>query len=79
MSPFLMAQEKARVAVIPFEAREVSDSEALVITELFETALVKTGVYNIIEQNDIRAITEAQAYSLFWRCAYRAFSDKWHI
>lgn len=60
----LAAQDKARVAIIPFEAREVSQSEAQVMTELFETALVKTGVYNIIEQTDIEAIVEAQSYSL---------------
>ncbi len=63
-STYGFSQEKSRVAILPFEAREVSQSESQVITELFETALVKTGVYNIIEQNQIEAIAEAQAYSL---------------
>ncbi len=60
----LYAQQKSRVAVLPFTAVEVSPSEAKVLTSLFETALVKTGVYNIIEQNQIADILKIQAFSL---------------
>ncbi len=60
----LFSQQKSRVAVLPFGGVEVSKSEAKVITGLFETALVKTGVYNVIEQNQIAEILDAQAFSL---------------
>ncbi|MBN2051720.1 MAG: PEGA domain-containing protein [Spirochaetales bacterium] len=60
----LSAQTKSRVAVLPFTAVEVPASEARVVTSLFETALVKTGVYNVIEQNQITEILDAQAFSL---------------
>ena len=60
----LYAQQKSRVAVLPFTAVEVSPSEAKVVASLFETALVKTGVYNVIEQNQIADILKAQAFSL---------------
>ncbi|MDC7126765.1 MAG: PEGA domain-containing protein [Spirochaetales bacterium] len=60
----LFAQQNYRVAVLPFSAVGVSESEAKVLTSLFETALVKTGVYQIIEQNQMKNILEAQAYSL---------------
>lgn len=64
-STFLLpAQQKSRVAVLPFTAVEAPASEARVVTSLFETALVKTGVYNVIEQNQITAILDAQAFSL---------------
>ena len=58
------AQEKSRVAVLPFTAVEASAGEARVVSSLFETALVKTGVYNVIEQNQITEILDAQAFSL---------------
>ena len=57
-------QAGARIAVLPFSAVETSESEARVVTSLFETALVKTGVYSVIEQNQIKEILEAQAFSL---------------
>jgi len=60
----LQAQQKSRVAVLPFTAVEAPASEARVVTSLFETALVKTGVYNVIEQNQITEILDAQAFSL---------------
>ena len=42
----------------------VSENDAIIITGLFETALVKTESFEIIEQNQIESIMEAQAYSL---------------
>ena len=58
------SQEKPRIAVLPFSALEVSEAEARVISSLFETALVKTEVYNVLEQNQISEILDAQAFSL---------------
>ncbi|MBI9104602.1 MAG: hypothetical protein JEY99_19455 [Spirochaetales bacterium] len=60
----LSAQERSRVAIIPFTAVEAPESEARVVSSLFETAMVKTDVYNVIEQNQIKEILEAQAFSL---------------
>jgi TolB-like protein len=53
-----------RVAVIPFSAIQVSKAEAEILTGLFETSLVKTGAFNVIEQTRVHEILEAQEYSL---------------
>ena len=53
-----------RVAVLPFNHINVSESEALVITGLFETALVKTEAFNVIEQTQVGQILDAQKFSL---------------
>ncbi len=58
------AQELPRVAVVPFNPVGVSERDASVITSLFETALVQTESFNVIEQNQIADIMEAQAYTM---------------
>ena len=60
----VFSQQKDRIAVLPFSSVNVSENEATVITSLFEIALLKTGVYNIIEQNQIERILIAQSYSI---------------
>jgi TolB-like protein len=60
----LSAQENRRTAVVPFNAVGVSENEAMIITGLFETALVNTKSFSVIEQSQIADIMEAQAYSL---------------
>jgi TolB-like protein len=60
----LSAQENRRTAVVPFNAVGVSENEAMIITGLFETALVNTKSFSVIEQSQIVDIMEAQAYSL---------------
>ena len=60
----LPAQEPPRIAVVPFNPVGVSESDASVITSLFETALVQTESFNVIEQNQISDIMEAQAYTM---------------
>ncbi len=60
----VFAQDNPRVAVVPFNAVGVSENEALIITGLFETALVNTESFNVIEQNQIADIMEAQSYSI---------------
>ncbi len=60
----LWGQTKPRIAVLPLSSINVSGSDAQAITSLFETALVKTGVFNVIEQNQIKAILDAQRFSL---------------
>ena len=57
-------EENPRVAVLPFNNIGTSKADAQVVTGLFETALVKAGVYNVIEQNQVEDILEAQAHSL---------------
>ena len=64
-SIFGYAQEDiSRVAVIPFDAKGTSQVEAEVMTEMFETELVKTGGFLVIEQNQMDEILKAQAFSL---------------
>ncbi len=55
---------KTRIAIIPFTAINISESNARTITGLFETALVKTNIYTIIEQSHIEEILESQKISL---------------
>ena len=60
----VFSQNNPMVAIVPFNPIGVSENEALVITNLFETALVKTGSFDVIEQNQIEEIMDAQAYTL---------------
>jgi TolB-like protein len=62
--PYLAAQILPRVAVLPFNAIEVAESEAQIMTGVFEAAMVKTESYSVIEQNRLEQILEAQAYTL---------------
>lgn len=55
----LWSQALPRVAVIPFEAKSVSAVDAEVISQIFETALVNTNAFSVIEQNKINEILEA--------------------
>ncbi len=45
----LSAQEKPRIAVLQFSAISVSETDAKALSGLFETALVKTEAYNVLE------------------------------
>jgi TolB-like protein len=58
-------QNAPRIAVIPFNSINVAKTDTQVISDLFETALVNTGVYTVIEQKQINEILQAQEYSLF--------------
>ncbi len=60
----VFAKENPRVAVVPFNPVGVSENEAMVITSLFETALVQTESFDVIEQNQISEIMDAQAYTM---------------
>ena len=55
---------KSRLAVLPFDANNISETDADTITSLFETGLVNTDTYNIIEQREVKKILEAQKYSI---------------
>jgi TolB-like protein len=59
-----VAQQVPRIAILPFSPIGVSEAEAEVLTNLFEAAVVNTGVYEVIEQNQADRILDAQAYSL---------------
>ena len=58
------AQNKPMVAVLPFSPVGVSEAEAQILTRLFETALVNTNAFYVIEQTQAGEILEAQEYSL---------------
>ncbi len=53
-----------RIAVLPLNHINVSKSDAEAITGLFETALVKTEIFDVIEQGQVNKILEAQEYSM---------------
>jgi len=52
------------IAVIPFSPINVSESDAEAITGLFETALVNTGAYRVIEQSQMHEILKVQEFSM---------------
>ncbi len=58
------SQDKPRMAVIPFSGVGVSEIEAVTASSLFETALVQTEEFVVIEQNQIEEILNAQAFTL---------------
>jgi TolB-like protein len=58
------AEQIPRIAILPFNPIGVSESDAKVLTNLFEAAIVKTGVFEVIEQNQADRILDAQAYTL---------------
>ena len=62
--PCFAVDEQPRVAVVPFNAIGVSEKDAQVLSGLFETALVKTNSFSVIEQNQVKEIVDAQAYSM---------------
>ncbi|MDA3938808.1 MAG: PEGA domain-containing protein [Spirochaetia bacterium] len=49
---------------MPFNPIGVSKNDALVVTGLFETGLVKTDSFNVIEQKQVNEILAAQAFTL---------------
>lgn len=53
-------QLKPRIAVMPFNPIGVSKNDAKVVTGLFETGLVKTGSFIVIEQQQINEILSVQ-------------------
>ena len=57
-------EEQPRIAVVPFNAIGVSERDAQVLSGLFETALVKTNSFSVIEQNQVKEIVDAQTYSM---------------
>jgi len=58
------AETRPAVAVIPFQALGVSAAEAHGLALLFETELVKTGRFTVIEQSRMDAVLTAQEVSL---------------
>ena len=64
LTPLLPAQDQPRVAVLPFNPVGVSEAEAQILTNLFETAVVNTRAFEVIEQSQADNILEAQEFSL---------------
>jgi len=61
----ILAQEKQRIAVIPFNLLNILKADAEVIHTSFETALVQTDTFFVIDSNEIERSLEKQGYSLF--------------
>lgn len=63
-SPSFCQSNLARIVVINFNYINVPKADAVAITGLFETALVKTKAYYVIEQNQVADILKTQEISL---------------
>jgi hypothetical protein len=57
-------QALPRIAVIPLNPVGVAKADAAAFTGLLEVALVKTGVFDVLEQGQVDAILEAQERSV---------------
>lgn len=65
LSPLtIFSQSNPRIAVVPFNPVGVSEQESKVLTELFETSLVNTKAFQVIEQNRVKEILDVQRYML---------------
>lgn len=60
----VFSQEKPTIAIIPFNAMGVSESEAKTASDLLESAIIKTDQFKIIEQNQVDDTIKAQTFSL---------------
>ena len=58
------AQTRARIATVPLNFTSVSKAEATALTDLLETALVKTEMFDVIAQSARDEILEAQETSV---------------
>jgi len=64
LAVMVYSKDNSRTAVIPFSAIGVAEIDSLTASNLFETALVQTEAFLIIEQNQIAEILDAQSYTL---------------
>ncbi len=52
--------EKKTVAVLPFDAIEVTESEAIILSNKLSTELVKQGDFTVLERGEMDAILKEQ-------------------
>ena len=60
----LPAFSKERVAVLDFEAKEVSEDDANAIADLFRSDLVATGQFIVLERGNMQSILDEHELSL---------------
>lgn len=60
----LFSQYKPRVSVVPFNATKVAKHDAATLTLIFETDLVNTEAFEVIEQAEADKILKAQEYTI---------------
>jgi hypothetical protein len=62
--PAVAQRSLLRVAVVPISAVSISKADAVTFAGLLEAALVKTGAFDVLEQNQTEIILQAQERSL---------------
>ncbi len=62
--PFLAigAQEKMRIAIMDFEAKDIPKSEAVKISELIRNDIINTGSYTVVERSQMDKILKEQGF-----------------
>ncbi len=63
-SSILYSEDLPVLAVPTIEGTGVSESISATCRNILETALIKTGVYSVMNYSDVKEILEAQAFSL---------------
>jgi TolB-like protein len=64
LTAVVSAEQKKRVSVLPFGYSEgIAKAEAKTLTDLFETALIKTQVFDVIERTEADTVLRAQEYA----------------
>ncbi len=59
---FLFAQEKTNIAILELEANGVTKSDARTLTNKLRGELIKTGRFDVIERNQMKAILDEQGF-----------------
>jgi TolB-like protein len=59
---FILASERLNIAVAEFEARNVSQMDAVSISDFLRTELVKSEVFNVIDRNNMQRILVEQRF-----------------
>ncbi|MRR10038.1 PEGA domain-containing protein, partial [bacterium] len=63
------APEKTAVAVLKFEPRNISEAEAVILSDRLRAELVNTGQYNVLEREQMDKILREQKLQLTGACS----------
>jgi hypothetical protein len=58
----LFAEEKSRVAVLDFAAKNLSKDDADILADFFRSELIKTGKFEVLDRNHISKILDEQHF-----------------
>lgn len=63
-SSFMFSEAKPKVAIMDFSATGVSEDDAIIITEIFRSKIITSGVFDVLERKNLKDIFAESALSL---------------